>query len=154
MRSTDMSLSNRIIAAFFALAGALPLPFVADGAFAQQRAIAAPRIDGFDVEPARQLVPGNELFFTLYGSPGGKATVRIDGAATSVALDEVDAGVYEGSYTIKSRDKIAPTSGATANRRLGNRVASALLDEPLLAGAQPAPVAAAQGTVPRIDRFG
>ncbi len=147
-----MSLPYRIIAAFFALAGVLPLSFVADGALAQQKSIAAPRIDGFDVEPARQLVPGNELPFTLYGSPGGKATVRIDGAATSIALDEVDAGVYEGSYTIKSRDKITPTSGATANLRLGNRVASAVLDEPLLAGAQAAPAAAAQA-VPRIDRF-
>jgi outer membrane lipoprotein SlyB len=150
-----MNLHTRIIAVLFAVAGVIPLALVSGGAQAQQSAskVQAPRIDGFDVEPARELTPGSELMFTMYGSPGGTARVRIGGAANSVALEEVEAGVYEGSYTIKSRDKITATSTATANLRLGNRVASALLDEPLLADARAASPPIAQ-PVPRIDRFG
>ena len=151
-----MSISIRIIAAVFALAGVVPLVFAPGTAQAQQSTsrVQPPRIDGFDVEPARDLAPGNELMFTMYGSPGGTARVRITGAAAAVPLEEVESGVYEGSYTIKTRDRITPTSTATANLRLGNRVASALLNEPLLADARRAPSPAIAQPVPRIDRFG
>src|SRR5687768_8566036 len=136
-----MSITIRIIAAVFGLAGLMPLVFAPDAVHAQQSTsrVQPPRIDGFDVEPATELAPGNELMFTMYGSPGGRARVRIAGAAAAVPLEEVEAGVYEGSYTIKTRDRITPTSTATANLRLGNRVASALLNEPLLAEARMAP---------------
>ncbi len=157
-----MKLSNRIIASLFALALIVPLSIFANAASAQQSAAAqGPRIDGFDVEQVGQLLPGTDLLFTLYGSPGGTARVRIAGAATAVPLEEVEAGVYEGTYTIKTRDKISPTSTATANLRLGNRISSALLDESLVTGgartaaqtATPQPSAPASG-YPRIDRFG
>ena len=147
-----MNSRTGIIALFLACAGLFGFAPVAGAAQSVQ--VQAPRIDGFDVEPARDLSPGNELVFTMYGSPGGTARVRIGGAATAVALDEVEAGVYEGSYTIKLRDKITPSSTATANLRLGNRVASAVLDEPLLADARFAPSPAIAQPVPRIDRFG
>ncbi len=157
-----MPFLNRLLAAFSALAFFLPMSFFMSVAQSHAAAVVqAPRIDGFDVEPARQLAPGNELFFTLYGSPGGTARVRIAGADTGVALEEVEAGVYEGTYTIKLRDRITANSGATANLRLGNRVASAVLDEPLVAGATMAPQpvvsqpsAVATAPPPRIDRFG
>ena len=61
-----------------------------------------PRIDGFDVVSVRQLSAGNDLLFTLYGSPGGTATVQIGGATGRLLLDEIEAGVYEGAYTISS----------------------------------------------------
>jgi outer membrane lipoprotein SlyB len=150
-----MNFTNKFIATLFALAALLPMSFF-PGATHAQPSVAAPKIDGFDVEPAQQLIPGSDLLFTLYGSPGGVARVRISGATTTVPLEETEAGVYEGTYTIKLRDKITATSTATANLRLGNRVASALLDEPLVAGArvaaQPAPPPG--GYPPRIDRFG
>lgn len=145
-----------IFLGLFALAAVFPLPFSASEAFAQQSAsaVAAPRIDGFDVEPVAQPVPGSELLFTLYGSPGGTAVVQIDGATGSLALVETEAGVYEGSYTIRSRDKITAASSATANLRLGNKVASTILNEPLVGEASAAvPSAAAAAAVPRIDRF-
>ncbi len=148
---------TRIVLALFALAAFFPLPFLATQAHAQQSAssAAAPRIDGFDVEPVAQPAPGNELEFTLYGSPGGAAAVKIGGATGGVVLVETEAGVYEGTYTIRKRDKITVASTATANLRLGNRVASAILDEPLVgrASARRQAPAARSAAAPIIDRF-
>ncbi len=140
---------------FLLVAGALA--FSSPPAQAQQSVarIAAPHIDGFDVTPAAQLFAGNELTFTLYGSPGGTASVQVGGAAGSLVLAELEAGVYEGTYTIGRRDRITAQSTATANLRLGNRVASSVLDEALLAGASarwPGGAAAANA-VPQIHRF-
>ncbi len=41
-----------------------------------QSAAAAPRIEGFNVDEVRRLAPGVELNFSLYGTPGGTATLR------------------------------------------------------------------------------
>ncbi len=150
-----MNFRPRIFAALIALFAFVPMSFFSSSANTQQYPsnVQAPRIDGFDVEPAQQLLPGNELVFTLYGSPGGTARVRIIGSQSGLLLDEVEGGVYEGTYTIKSRDKITATSTATANLRLGNRIASALLDEPLVATAAPAVKPPVASTLPKIDRF-
>jgi hypothetical protein len=136
-----------------------PLAFSAGTAQAQAQApasrTAAARIDGFDVEPVKQLSAGNELRFTLYGTPGGNATVRIGNATGSLILDEVDAGVYEGSYTINRRDKITKLSTATANLRVGNSVSSSVLDESLVAGAAArwSSGSTAANGAPKIDQF-
>ncbi len=148
---------KRIVLGLFALAAMLPLPFVASQAQAQHAASRpeATRIDGFDVQPVRQAVAGRELDFTLYGSPGGTAAVRISGATAGVVLVETEAGVYEGSYTIRQRDRITVKSKATANLRVGNQVASAILDEPLIGRANARRPGAGQryGAGPRIERF-
>lgn len=118
-------------------------------------AIGTPRIEGFDVAPARSLSAGNQMAFTLYGTPGGAASVRIGAMPTRILLDEVEAGVYERTYIIRSGDRIDANTAATANLRLGNKIAAATLDESLLAGA-PSPsdrAAAAAAATPRIDRF-
>jgi outer membrane lipoprotein SlyB len=149
---SGMKIQNRIASFLLALAAFLPLALPSTVVHAQA---VAPRIDGFDVQAIKQLAPGNELAFTLYGSPGGVASVRIGGATGSLILDEVEAGVYEGIYTISKRDRLTKDSTATANLRSGNQVASSVLDESLLAGAParwPGGPAAANGG-PRIDRF-
>jgi outer membrane lipoprotein SlyB len=148
---------RKIVVALLASAALVPLALLSTPAWAQSTpaATAAPRIDGFDVEPAARLVTGAELEFTLYGSSGGTASVAVGGATASLILREVEAGVYEGTYTIGSRDRINEQSTATANLRLGNRVASSVLDESLVRGASarwPGGSAAASAT-PRIDRF-
>ena len=48
-----------------------------------------PVINGFNVEEVPRLTPGVELHFDLYGSPGGTATLRIDGATRNVHMTEV-----------------------------------------------------------------
>ncbi len=151
-----MIMRRRLVTGLIALAAFLPLTFLAGHAPAQQASAAAePRIDGFDVEPLKQLSSGNELAFTLYGSPGGIASVVIGGSTKTLSLAEVEAGVYEGSYTISSRDRITKESTATANLRVGNRVASSVLDESMVAGsaARWPGGAATASTPPRIDRF-
>ncbi len=151
LKAMPSGLSALLLFFSFALAPSL--------AVAQQpaAAISAPRIDGFDVEPAQRLTAGNELTFTLYGTPGGTASVSINGVRVRILLDEVETGVYERTYTIKSNDRITADTAATANLRLDNKIATAILDESLLAGAQSpaarAPAVAAASAIPRIDRF-
>jgi outer membrane lipoprotein SlyB len=112
---------------------------------------AAPRIDGFDIEQVPRIVPGTDLNFTLWGTPGGAATLRIDGAKQKLVLEESQVGVYQGTYTISARDRIAANSRVTANLRLGNQVASATLDETVAAaGPLNAPPETAE---PRVERF-
>lgn len=148
---------KKMLLGILAVAAFLPLPFVASQAQAQHSVSRpeATRIDGFDVRPVRQAVAGRELDFTLYGSPGGTAAVRISGATAGVVLAETEIGVYEGTYTIRQRDRITAKSKATANLRVGNQVASAILDEPLIGRANARRAGAGQryAAGPKIDRF-
>ncbi len=154
-----MNMRKGMLYWLFALMALLPLAFSSSIAQAQSTAQgAAPRIDGFDVEPAARLTTGNELLFTLYGSAGGTATVRISGGVNRFLLEETEAGVYEGVYTIRNTDRITAGSLVTANLRVGNRIATDTLDESLLVGAasrsdNQRAADAALGAVPRIDRF-
>lgn len=156
-----MNIPRKILLGLFALLPLFALTFSPTAAQAQPsvNALAAPRIDGFDVEPAPRLQAGNELVFTLYGSPGGVAMVRIEGVVDRFALEEVEAGVYEGTYTIKSRDRISADTLVTANLRMGNRIQTEILDESLLAGAasrssiKRAADTAALVATPKITRF-
>ncbi|WP_184414910.1 glycine zipper 2TM domain-containing protein [Rhodocyclus tenuis] len=125
-------MSNRIFNGFLLAIALAALPLAEGVAQAQTTSVAAPGIEAFNVAPIATAAPGNELVFTLYGSPGGAAAVRIDGATGAVVLAESEVGVYEGSYTIRKRDKITAKSKATANLRLGNRVVSAVIDGPLV----------------------
>jgi len=150
-----MNIPNKIIAALFTLLLVFPATFFASPAHAQT---AAPRIDGFDVEQVHQLTAGTELDFTLYGTPGGSATIFISGTSAAFALREVEIGLYEGIYTVKSRDRIPAERSVTANLRLGNYVTSAILAESLLLASayhSPAQQAtdAAFSARPTIDRF-
>ena len=151
-----MTIRSRTFAGLIAAVTFLPLALCAGLAAAQTAASTeAPRIDGFDVAPVAKAVAGAELLFTLYGTPGGTAAVRIGGATGGLILDEVEAGVYEGNYTIVARDRITKDSTATANLRVANRVASSVLDESLIKGAParwPGGQTAASAA-PRITRF-
>lgn len=114
---------------------------------------AGPHIDGFNVDEIRRLVPGAELNFNIYGSPGGTATLRIRGAQRNLTLNEVEPGQYEGTYTISSRDRITASSGVTGNLRVGNQVVSTVLSESLVVGVGQHTPNQAPGAAPRISRF-
>lgn len=109
---------------------------------------AMPRVTAFDVKSVGNVEAGTELDFTVWGTPGAVATLHIDGAQRSLALTEVVAGRYEGTYTVGRRDRIGPDSKVTANLRKNNQVGTALLSEPLQNG-WPSPVAV--NTAPRIE---
>ena len=156
-----MNLLRKTLFGLFALLALVPLALSPTVALGQKSAYAAAaaRIDGFDVEPAHGLSAGNDLLFTLYGTPGGTATVRIEAVVDRFPLAEVETGVYEGTYTISIRDRVTATSMVTANLRVGNQVATEILDESLLAGAasrsevKRAADAAALAALVKIDRF-
>ncbi len=138
----------------FAVLAVGQLAFIPQTALAQQR-YASPTISGFDVKQVERLSPGSEMVFTLYGTPGADARINIDGINGQYLLPEVEPGVYVGSYTIRSYDWISAASMVTANLRLGNEVATAVLDESLLAGApwRSQSGSVPSGLAPRIESF-
>ena len=91
-----------------------------------------PRIERFDVQAEESLAAGNELNFKVAGTPGAKVDMGIAGAKGVFFLQEVTAGQYEGSYTIRRADRIVPSSVVTANMRVGNRVTTKTLGHPLM----------------------
>ncbi|SHG49812.1 glycine zipper 2TM domain-containing protein [Massilia sp. CF038] len=130
----------------------LPAPVLAQQQYTTTTTQVAPRIRGFEVDEVRRLRPGVDLDFTLYGTPGGRASLAIKGARRNLTLNEVEPGQYEGSYTIGSRDSITESSAVTANLRVGNLVTSGVLAESLVRGRGPRPDGPAAGA-PRIERF-
>jgi len=112
-----------------------PIALAPVTAYAQNHArdrMPAPDIRGFDVDEVRRLSPGVELRFNLYGTPGGNATVKIDGATRNLRMHEVDRGQYAGTYTIGTHDRIRNGSRVTADLRVGDRVATDVLRETLV----------------------
>jgi outer membrane lipoprotein SlyB len=113
-----------------------------------------PVIRGFNVDEVRRLAPGAELNFDLYGTPGGQATLRIDGATRNLHMSETEPGQYEGTYTIGERDHIRADSAVTANLRVGNRVATDVLSESLLRDGRRMDERRGElAAVPKVERF-
>ena len=150
-----MKITQNMLTGVLAMSALMPLALIANQAQAQQysRSHGTPRIEGFNVDEVRRLSPGVELNFTLYGTPGGQATLSIAGATRNLNLNEVEAGVYEGSYTISGRDKIAARSPVTANLRVGNQVVSTVLNESLQVGVGYHSDKAMPGPQPSIQRL-
>jgi uncharacterized protein YcfJ len=114
---------------------------------------AAPlRLEAFDIEQVPHLALGTRLNFTLFGSAGATATLRIDGVRNPLSLAEVQPGIYEVSHTIDERDRVAPDSRVVATLRRGFEAASIVLPEPLQLGAS-APVAVPAAAAPAAPRI-
>ena len=111
-----------------------PILFPTASARAQAPATQAaePRIERFDLDPPRSLVPGEALIFRISGTSNGDASVRIDGVRGKVALKEVMYGVYEGAYTIKNGDRLTIDSIVIGNLALGSQERSTVLGQPLI----------------------
>lgn len=110
------------------------------GIASQDVAVAPPaglKIDRFSVAPVDKLEPGAELRFTLNGAPGGTAEFDIPGVINNVAMREVRPGVYEGAYTIRRLDNLAPSRPVVATLRVGDRAVTSTLTQPLMADAKP-----------------
>jgi len=135
-----MNVKIRILAGMPSMSVLMPLALLPVQSFAESPAQqdrlsqGLPRIEGFNADEVRRIEPGAELGFTVYGTPGGRATLNIAGAKRDLRLVEVAAGQYDGTYTINGRDKIAARSPVTANLRVGNQIASVVLDDALQVG--------------------
>ena len=137
-----MNLLSQLPVLILALAAALPLT-VGTSAQAQTTAVATVTADSFSVDQVRALTPGTELAFRLSATPGSEVTLQISGATAGVRLSEVRPGVYEGEYTVRTRDQLTATSLVTARIARDGRVMNATLDQSLLRGA-PSPVQTAR----------
>ena len=120
---------------------------------------APPKIDSFYADPSGQPTPGTEVTFTVEGTPKGKVSVRIDGVQRVINLKEVEGGVYEGSYTVRTRDKVGSNATARASLKARGRTTTselAFAAAPPRVAAAPAPAPPPAPTVapqPKIDRF-
>jgi outer membrane lipoprotein SlyB len=149
---------QKCLIGLFALLPLLSLGLMTTKANAQQynSNSVTPRIHGFNVDEVSHLTAGTELNFSIYGTPGATATLRIDGAQRNLILSESEAGQYEGIYTISTRDRITAESAVTANLRLGNLVVSNVLSESLQAGTgyrSPEQTNRVAAAYPKITRF-
>jgi outer membrane lipoprotein SlyB len=108
-------------------------------------------VDGVNVEQVIELGAGVPLNFSVFGTPGAAAVLCIEGGWRVLALRETEPGIYEGSYVIDPRDKIAPASRVTATLQRGGSVAEARLEGPLVLPKGPLPWAdaAAATAAPR-----
>jgi outer membrane lipoprotein SlyB len=120
---------------------------------AQAQQNQAPRIDGFSVDEVRRLDPGVELNFLMYGTPGGRAVLRIAGSQRDILLTETSPGQYEGYYTISRNDRLNARSEVRVNLRVGNMVVTDKLVESLQIGVGRHDTAKAPGPMPRIENF-
>lgn len=98
-----------------------------------------PKIDSFEVDAVEQLTPGTDLLFTLEGTADSKATLRITGVSRVIPMQEVEPGIYEAEYTIKTKDRLTPNSTVRATLRRGTRAVTAKLDQPLMIAKVAAP---------------
>jgi outer membrane lipoprotein SlyB len=120
MATTRHTLAAAVVAALPLFAATMPLPVQAQE-HPRARAM-EPRIEGFNVNELRRIEPGAELNFEVFGTPGGNASVRIDGATRNLHLTETRPGTYQGTYTIGTHDRIRPDSSITANLRVNGMV--------------------------------
>lgn len=84
-------------------------------------AAAAPQITRLAVTPANQFAPGSDLVFTMEGTPHGVASVRAGSIPRNIALEEIDNGVYEGTYTVSSRDHLTPSDSLRGTLKVRGR---------------------------------
>jgi outer membrane lipoprotein SlyB len=134
------TLPSRLSALILALAAALPLGVTG---VAQAQTTSTVTAQSFAVDAVRALTPGTELSFQLNATPGAEVTLQMTGATGTLRMDEVRAGVYQGTYTVRSRDKLTATSLVTARIEKAGQVFNATLDQSLQRGA-PSPVQAAR----------
>jgi outer membrane lipoprotein SlyB len=139
-----MTPHTRLSSLALALALALPLAAALPAHAQSPGGLLAER---FEVEPVRTLAPGTELNFRLTATPEADVTLQIAGASGSLRMDETRPGLYEGTWTVRSRDRLTAASLVTARVTKDNRSFVATLDQSLQRGA-PSPVES-----PRIGAF-
>ena len=104
---------------------------------APQPAAPLPVIERFGVTPIAKIEPGTELRFNAIGTPGGRASLTIDGIVRDVAMSEVRPGRYEGAYTIKRNDNFPASINITMALEANGQVSRSRLNQALLVDARP-----------------
>lgn len=137
------------VAAFFLLLPATTVLLALPGAAVAQPA--APELRSLEVDTDGGLTAGSELNFTVEGTPRGQVSLNIRGIPRTIVLKETERGVYEGSYTVRRKDRLVQNSLIRATLRVRNRNVVANYSFP--AGIAGAPVAVPPPVALKIDRF-
>ena len=118
---------------------------------------AAPQITRFDARRVGSPRDGEQLMFTLRGTPGGIANVRLVGAQERFRLTEERPGDYVGTYPLRATDRLATNAPIEARLRVGDRMTSTTLDYSQVAnrlvGQPAAPVCTDCATVMAVNRI-
>lgn len=143
------------VAALMLLAPAASFIAMPGTAMAAKRVAPAPEIFTLSVNSDEGLRAGADLDFAVEGTPRSKVSVALARTNIVVGLRETSAGMYRGTYTVRSRDRIDPTATISARLTSGKRTATRSFTWPasfqqLAMGNAPAPVPV---TAPRIDQF-
>lgn len=64
------------------------------------------QISAFTIDAPDRVRPGDELGLSLTGTPGGTASVAVQGVSKRIPLTEVSSGVYEATYVMRRRDRV------------------------------------------------
>lgn len=89
-----------------------------------QAAAAAPEIQSVGVTREPRRGPTESLRYTLRGTPGGQASVQLQGNPTrNLVLDEVRPGEYAGTYTLPQGAWVDAEQPLLARLRVGDRTA-------------------------------
>ncbi|HWI81596.1 hypothetical protein [Ramlibacter sp.] len=91
---------------------------------------ATPEVSSLEVASDNGVNPGSRLQFTLQGTPGARASVRIRGVRDPIPLRETARGVYRGQYIVGRADDIDTGDKIRAILRHGNRTVTASYDVP------------------------
>lgn len=94
-------------------------------------------IDRFTVDQVERFEPGAELKFTLTGTPKARASYTIENVVANRAMEEVRLGVYEGTYTIRRQDNLAPGLRVTGTLQANGQVARSQLDRRIVNDSEP-----------------
>ncbi len=108
-----------------------------------------PQISRIETRNTGALSGGHEISFIVNGTPGGSATVSLDGGKSTLPLAEERGGRYSGRYTIKSRDQFTDATQALFTLAMADKTTRAA--KPLASGAV-VPVALVEP--PRCDACG
>lgn len=120
-------LRNHVAALFLLAPVAVTFSALPAAALAQS---ATPEVRALEVTSDAGIQPGSRLRFRMEGSPHAHAMVRIRGVESTIALREVDRGVYVGRYVITRNDRIEEGAPIRAILRNGNRTTSASYSVP------------------------
>ena len=146
-------LRNQLAAFLLLLPAATVMLAVPGIAMAQP---ATPELRSLQVGADDGLSAGSQLDFTVEGTPRGQASLTVRGIPRTIVLKETSRGVYEGSYTVRRKDRIAENSPIRATLRVRNRSTAANYSFPAgiaNASAPTAPPAPVAAVGLKIDRF-
>ena len=91
----------------------------------------AVKVEGLRIDAPARFAVGEQITLKLRTTPGAAASARIVGIKGKLLLREVRPSEYEGTYTIRKRDRVNADAVVTVTLRVGTHETVAVLDKAL-----------------------